>query len=87
MSNTVKLENLQADLDSVDVSAFDTHEVEESKKVGASVGAMTPEQFGSIYPAVRAVLVALSSMWFLPAKFKTILEVLLKYLDAATGTV
>lgn len=86
MSNTVKLENLQADLDSVDTSAFDGV-TEDSNKVGASVGAVTPEQFGSIYPAVRAVLVALSAMWFLPAKFKSILEVLLKYLDSLTGTV
>lgn len=81
------IESMKADLEAVDTSAFDSMPkvTRGAADAPAPVGGVTPEQFGAIYPAVRAVLVALSGMWFLPAKFKTILDMLLKYLDAATG--
>lgn len=80
------IEELKSELDVVDTSAFDRAFNASGNRVGASTGSLSPDQFADIYPAIRAVLVALGSMWFIPARFKLIIETLVTYLDAATHT-
>ncbi len=74
-------EEVNAEIEALDLDTLPS--VEGNNMVGAV--SMSPEQLGLIYKQIRPILVLLNEMWFLPAKWKALLNKFMEYVDAFTG--